>query len=133
LPLNSKLSNHAATVAANAVTSLLDDGYLEIYSGTQPVTADSIIPVHRLVATLRFWHRAFAPAFNGVAAANQIVTRTADKSGTATWFRAVTMDWDEVFNGSVGTSGCNLNLSTVDIEAGAEISISEFTYVQEKD
>jgi hypothetical protein len=133
LPLNSKLSNHAASIAANAVTPLLNDGWLEIYGGPQPPTADAIVPAHELLATLRFWQHAFSRAFNGVAAANEIATAVADRDGIATWFRATTSEGVPVFDGSVGTGGCNLNLSTVDIEAGAEISISEFTYVQEKD
>jgi len=134
MALTPKLSNAAASAAADAVTALLANGYLRIYDGTQPATADTAISTQVLLAELRFGATAFAAASNGVASANAITAdSSADATGTATWFRALKSDGTSVvFDGSVGTSGANLNLNSVAISAGAAVSVSALTYTQSK-
>jgi len=134
MSLNPKLSNAAASAAADAVLALLNSGYLRIYDGSQPATADTAIGAQNLLAELRFNATAFAGAANGVAAANSITPdSTADATGTASWFRAFKSDGTTViFDGTVGTSGANLNLNSVAISAGAAVSVSSFSYTQSK-
>jgi hypothetical protein len=134
MALSPKLANNAASVAADAVTALVNTGYLRIYDGTQPATPDTAITTQVLLAELRFSATAFGAAANGVAAANAITADpSADNTGTATWFRALKSDGTTpVFDGSVGTSGANLNLNAVAISAGAAVSVSAFTYTQSK-
>jgi len=87
-----------------------------------------------LLAELTFGNPAFGASVAGVATANAITgDTTADNTGTATWFRALKSDGTTViFDGSVGTSGANLNLNSVAISAGAAVSVSSFSYTQSK-
>lgn len=131
---NPKLTNLAANAAADAVCALLNNGYLRIYSGTQPTTADEDITTQTLLAELRFAATAFQPAVNGQATANALTAdSSANATGTATWFRALKSDGTtKVFDGSVGTTGCDLNMNSVNIQANAEVRVTSLTYTQPK-
>lgn len=48
-------------------------------------------------------------------------------TGTAAWFRAIKSDGTAVLDGSVGTSGANLNLNSVGFVSGAPVSVSSWT------
>ena len=134
MALNPKRSNTAVSAAADAVCPLLNNGYLRIYSGTQPATADTAVTTQTLLAELRWNATAFGAASSGVATANAITADTsADNTGTATWFRALKSDGTTVvFDGSVGTSGADLNLNSTSISAGAAVSVTSFTYTENK-
>jgi len=69
-----------------------------------------------------------------VATANAITAdSSANATGTATWFRALESDGTTaVFDGSVGTSGANINLNSVAISVGAAVSVTSYTYTQSK-
>ncbi len=126
------LSSTAANAAVNAVTSLLNNGYLRIYSGTKPANANSGLSGNTVLAELRFSSSAFGSASGGVAQANAITADTsANATGTATFFRAFRSDGSTVvFQGTVGTSGCDLNINSVAIQAGAMVSVTSLTYTQ---
>jgi hypothetical protein len=134
MALNPKRSNAAVSAAADAVCTLLNSGYLRIYSGTQPATADTGLSGNTLLAELRFGSTAFGAAANGVATANSITAdSSADNTGTATWFRALKSDGTStVFDGSVGTSSADLVLNSVAISSGAQVSVTSFTYTENK-
>jgi len=121
MALNPKLSNIAANAAADATCALLNSGKLRIYDGSQPATADTAITSQVLLAEMTYNSTAFASAVAGVATANAITSDSAaDATGTATWLRSLKSDGTTViFDGSVGTSGCNLNLNTTSIVANA--------------
>jgi len=132
--LTQNISNAAASAAADAVTALVNTGYLRIYDGTQPANANTAVSTQVLLAELRFGSTAFGAASNGVATANAITGDTAaDATGTASWFRALKSDGTSaVFDGSVGTSGANLNLNTTSIVANAAVNVTSLTYTQSK-
>lgn len=134
MALSPKLANVGANAAADAVCTLLNAGFLDIYDGAQPATADTAIGAQVKLAHLAFGNPAFGAAAAGVAAANAITQDTsADATGTAAWFRAYKTDGTTaVFDGSVGTSGANLNLNSAAISAGAAVSVSSFSYTQSK-
>lgn len=134
MALSPKLTNAAASEAADAVTALLDNGYLRIYDGSQPSTADTAITSQVLLAELRFSTPAFGAATNGAATANSITPdSSANASGTATWFRALQSNGTTaVFDGSVGTSLANIVLSSTSISSGETVDITSFTYTQSK-
>jgi hypothetical protein len=134
MALNPKLSNVAANAEADAVAGLLDDGYLRIYDGTQPTNADTAVGAQVLLAELRFNATAFGAAAAGVATANAFTQdASANATGTATWFRALQSDGTTVmFDGSVGTSGANLNLNSVSIVAGVAVNVTGFTFTASK-
>ena len=83
-------TNLAATTEADAVCTLLNSGYLRIYDGSQPATADTALGAQNLLAELRFNATAAPAATNGVATFNAITSdASANATGTATFFRAL--------------------------------------------
>lgn len=134
MALTQKLSNAAANAAADAVVDLADGGFLRMYDGSQPATVDTAITTQNLLAELRFGTPAYGAAVAGVASANAITSEdNADATGTASWFRVFKNDGTSaLWDGSVGTSGANINLSSTDIEAGDTVAVSSHTYTQSK-
>lgn len=134
MALNLKLSNATVNAEADAHSALLNSGYLRIYDGTQPTNADTAIGAQVLLAELRFAATAFAAASAGVATANAITSdSSANATGTATWYRTLKSDGTTVVSdGSVGTSGANLNLNSVAITAGAAVDCTAFVFTQPK-
>jgi hypothetical protein len=126
------ITNAQRSRAADAVTARANNGRLRIYSGTAPADANAALSGNTLLADLPFGATAFAAAANGVATANAITTdSSADATGTATFFRALESDLTTVvFQGTVGTSGAELNLSSVSVIAGGPVSVSSLTYTQ---
>jgi len=131
---NPKITNGAANAAADAVVDLLNSGKLRIYDGSQPTTADTDVTTQTLLAELVLNATAFGDAVDGVATANAITAdSSADATGTASWFRVLQSNGTtKMFDGSVGTSGCDLNLNSVAIQINAEVSVTSFTYTQPK-
>lgn len=125
-----KFSNAAVNSEADALSALFDNGYLRIYSGTKPANADAAVPGDAvLLAELRFGADAFPAAVAGLLTANAITAdASADATGTATWFRALKSDGTSVLmDGTVGTSGADLNLDSVAIQANADVTVTSFT------
>ena len=134
MALNPKRSNAAVNAAADALTTLLNNGYLRIYDGAQPATADTAVSSQTLLAELRFNATAFGAASAGVATANAFTSdASANNPGTASWFRALKSDGTTVvFDGSVGTTSADLVVNSTGISTGAEVSVSSFTYTENK-
>jgi hypothetical protein len=134
MALNTTLANVGANAAADAVCALCNSGFLDIYDGTQPATANTAISTQNKLAGLTFGATAFGAASLGVATANAIGSdASADMTGTASWFRAWKSDHTTaVFDGSVGLSGCNLNLLSTSITATQTVSVTAMTYTQKK-
>jgi len=127
---NLKISSTAVNAQADALSDLLDNGYLRIYDGTQPANANTAITTQVLLAELRF-NATAAPAASGGTLTMNAITQdsSADNTGTATWFRATKSDGSTVvFDGSVGTSGCDLNLGSTSITSGASVSVTSMTF-----
>jgi hypothetical protein len=112
-------------VSMNAVTALLNSGSLKIYTGSQPAINAS--PAGTLLATLTFGSTAFGNSSSGTATANAITSGTAVATGTAGCFVLEESGGTIVANGSVGTSGADLNLNSTSITSGATVSCSSFT------
>jgi hypothetical protein len=134
MALNPKLSNAGANAAADAVARQLDNGYLRIYAAAQPADADTALSGQTLLAELRFNATSAPAASAGVLTFNAFTADSAaNDTGTAAFFRALQSDGTSVvFDGSIGTSGANLNLNSVAIQSGAAVSVSSFTYTQSK-
>lgn len=131
---NPKRTNLAANTACDAMAALCNSGYLRIYDGTQPATADTAISTQTLLAELTFAATAFASAVAGVATANAIGSdASANASGTATWFRAFKTDGTTaVFDGTAAISGGDLNLGAVVIGAGTVVAVTDLTLTESK-
>lgn len=127
---NLKISTTAVNAQADALSDLLDNGYLRIYDGTQPANANTAITSQVLLAELRFNATAAPAASGGVLTMNSISQdSSANNTGTATWFRALKSDGSTaVFDGSVGTASCDLNLGSTSITSGASVAVTSMTY-----
>ena len=133
MALNTQLANATVNGQADDLSTRLNSGYLRIYNGTQPATADTSIGAQVLLAELTFSATAAPAAVNGLITFNALTAdSSANATGTPTWFRAVQSNGTTVvMDGSVGASGCNLNLSGLtggQIIIGGTVSISSFTH-----
>lgn len=132
MALNIKLAKQTGKDAVDAFTARLNDGYLRLYSGTQPIDADTEIDSQILLAEIRFANPAFDAAEDaepGSITANADISNmtqdvSANASGTATWFRALANDGTSpVFDGSAGTGTHDLVLNSNVISPGAAVEI----------
>lgn len=99
---------------------------LRIYDGTQPATGGTAT---NLLAELTC-NATFAPAASGGVLTLNAITQdsSANATGTATWFRIVQSGGStHVLDGTVGTSGADLNLNSTSIVATGTVSVSSFT------
>lgn len=125
-------SRASRSAALAAMGARLNNGYLRIYSGTRPATPDTALSGNTLLAELRFAATAFGaptaaePDVMTAAAITQ--DSAADATGTATWFRCLGSDGTTVeFDGSVGTSGSDLNLNSTSIVANGIVQVTSLT------
>lgn len=121
------------TAGVNAVTALLNNGFLNIYTGSQPALDGSLTGTR--LAHLTFGATAFggasAAAGTVTAIANAITSDTNAVAGTAGYFALLKSDNSTVVaTGSVGTSGADLNLNSTTITSNATVSCSSFTITQ---
>lgn len=111
------------------ITSAIGNaGLLRIYDGTRPATGGA--------ATTLLAELTGATPFAAGAAAGALTagTITADASanatGTATWHRWATSGGTAIVDGNVGTSGSDLNLTTVSIVATQPVSVSSYVITE---
>ena len=125
---NTHLSIASWNLALNAGIDVLNSGFMQIYTGTQPATPDTAITSQTLLATLTLSATAFGASSAGTKTANAITSGTAVATGTATWFRAFKSDDSTaVIDGSVGTSVADLNLNDTAITSGGSVSVTSWT------
>lgn len=134
MALTPKYSDTMVNAEANAVGDALNSGYIRIYDGSQPATADTAVGAQVLLAELRFGADAFGAASGGTITANAITDdSSANATGTAAWARILASNGTTVwFDGSVGTATANVILNTVSIVSGAVVSCSALTFTVSK-
>lgn len=132
--VDTKITDAVANAQANVIGDSLDNGYIRIYSGTAPVTADTALSGNTLLAELRFNAAAFPAASAGVITAAAITgDAAADATGTATFFRAFASDGTTVkWQGTCGTATSDMILNSTAIQAGAAVNASSCTYTVDK-
>lgn len=142
--LSTQLRNNLAGTTGFAST--FANGIIEIYSGSQPVTADAAV-TGTLLGTVTLNSGAFTPgtATNGLTFATAAAGAVAKSgvwsfagiaAGTAGWFRLKGNASDAGaastvlprMDGSIATSGADLNLSNIAIAVGAPNTIDTFTF-----
>ena len=126
---NTHLSIASWNLALNAaLDAACNSGFMQIYTGTQPATPDAALSGNTLLATLNLNATAFGAASGGTKTAGAITSGTAVATGTATFFRVFKSDdATAVIDGSVGTSGADLNLNDVAITTGGTVSVTSWT------
>lgn len=129
-------------------SSSFANGVIEIYSGTQPATADAAV-TGVLLGTVTLNSGAFTPgvSINGLtfaSASGGAVSKSGVWSfngiaiGTAGWFRLKANAADAGIlsttairlDGSVSTSGADMSLSNINITVGAPTTVDTFTWTQ---
>ena len=125
---NTHMSIASWNLALNAGIDVLNSGFMDIYSGTQPATPDTALSSNTLLASLALSATAFGAASSATKTANAITSATAGATGTATFARLFKSDHTTaVLDCSVGTSGCDINLNDVAITTGATVSVTSYT------
>jgi len=127
------LSDTAANAQAAALGALCNGGTLRLFSGPQPVNANTALSGNTLLATLGMSSTAFGEPGGGVMVANPITPAVAGATGTATFARFYASDGlTVVMDATVGTMDATLVLNTVAIVQGSTVAVSAYTHtVQE--
>lgn len=103
-------------------TAIGSSGLLRIYDGSRPASGGTATT---LLAELALSTTAAPGASGGVLTFSSITQdSSADATGTATWFRIVTSGGTFVIDGSVSTSGSDLNLTTTSITSGQPVQVT---------
>jgi hypothetical protein len=104
---------------------------LRIYDATGgvPANANTALGSQVLLGTLTFSATPFPAAATGTLTANAITQdSSADATGTAAFYRILNSAGTVTYaQGTVGTSGADLNLNTTSIVAGGPISVTSLT------
>lgn len=132
MALNLKYAVTLKNAQLDAITTALGaSAILDIMSGTQATNPDTAVGA-QVILSSHTCNATFAPAASGgVLTLNSIAngTGTAGAAGgtTATWFRLKTSGAVAKIDGSVGISGCDLNLNNTSIATGQTVAITSFT------
>lgn len=130
------ITNTRAQALLSDIKTAIDAGtaaIIEIRDGSQPTDADTAVGAQVLLATLTMSATAFGAVSDDtpgaiMTAAAITADSSADATGTASWFRLLTQSAGTVImDGSVGTSGCDINFNTVSFTAGSQIEITAMT------
>ena len=128
-----KISTATADAMLAALAATLNAGLIRLYSGTEPATANTALSGNTQLAELTFGNPAFGTATasgsDRIITANAITQdSSADADGTATFFRAMnTGGTVTTYQGTVGTSGQQLNLTATNIVAGGVVSVTSLS------
>lgn len=133
LGMSTTLRNNRATQILNALDANASAGQILIYSGSRPSTGAAITS-QLLLATLTL-SKPSGTISGGVLTFNAIGngtgTSAATGSGTdATWCRFQDGGGAFVTDGSVGTSGADINLNAIHIVTGATVSVTSGTITE---
>lgn len=128
--------------------STFANGVIDVYTGTQPATADSAVTGTLLgritlnsgafVAGTATNGLTFAAASGGAVSKSGVWSFNGVAAGTAGWFRLKgnALDNDAVsttlprLDGSIATSGADLNLSNISIAVSAPNTVDSFVWNQ---
>lgn len=101
-----------------------------IYEGTQPANANTAISTQTLLVECDLASN-FGTDSNGTLTLGTVNSGTAVATGTAEFFRIFKSDGTTVvMDGSVATSGADMNLSSTSIATGQTVSISSGTIIR---
>jgi hypothetical protein len=128
---NLKYSNGTRDAQQTGLITYAGSGsIIRLYDGTQPANANTAISTQTLLVSLTI-SGAFGTDSNGTITLGSVTNGTAVASSTATFFRIVKSDGTTVvMDGSVSTSGADLNLNTTTIASGQVVGITAGTIIR---
>lgn len=135
---NPFFSDATTQAAVDAMAARANGGFIMVYSGSQPADANQPV-TGTLLAKLPLSATAFAASTASgstgsrvvTAVANPITSQAALATGTAGYHALMKSDGVTVVAmGSVGTSGCDLNLNSTGLVSGTNVSVSSYTLSQ---
>lgn len=126
------LSTAVRNAVVDALVALIDAdagaGTLKIYDGTKPAGPNTAITGQVLLATVTLGVTSYGSASAGVATMQGTpLSATGLATSTASWFRIADNSGDPVLDGTCGTSGQDLNLNTLAISTGVNVSVTSGT------
>jgi len=128
LAFSTTLRNSRADLIDDAANGGAGAALIRIYDGSRPATGGTATT---LLAELTASDPMFGAASSGAITASAITAdSSANATGTATWFRVVDSAGTFVMDGSVGTSGSDLNLNSTSISTGQNVSITSFVITE---
>lgn len=103
---------------------------IHLYTGTQPANANTALSGNTLLVSLTI-SGSFGTDSNGTLTVGSVSNGTAVATGTATFFRITKSDNSTVvMDGTVGTSGADMNFNTVSIVTGDTVAITSGTIIR---
>lgn len=128
---NLKYSNGTRDAQQQGLITYAGSGaIIHIYEGTQPANANTAISGQTLLVSLTI-SGSFGTDSDGTITLSSVTNGTAVATGTAQFFRITKSDNSTVImDGSVGTSGCDMNLNNTSINSGQTVSITSGTIIR---
>lgn len=133
MALTLTITNAVAQAMLQALKDAIDAGtaaIIEIYTASQPTDADTAVGAQTKLATLTMSATAFGAVGDDtpgaiMTAAAITADSSADATGTAAWFRMLTQaGGTTILDGSISTTGADMNFNTVSFTSGSQIEIS---------
>ena len=128
---NLKYSNGTRDAQQTGLITYAGSGsIIRLYDGTQPTNANTAISTQTLIVSLVV-SGSFGTDSNGSITLGTVTNGTAVASSTVTFFRIVKSDGTTVvMDGSVGTSGADMNLNSTTISSGQTVAITAGTIIR---
>ena len=124
MPSNLFISDQAASTCIDKIGKQLDQGFLDVYAGTQPADANTNTTASEyILAQYNFAFNA-GTAVGSTWTANAINSTIASSTGIATFYACYSSGHALIMYGSVSTSGADFNLNTNNIIQGIHLSIT---------
>lgn len=124
-----QLSTGVRNAQLDEITTAVGNGaLLRIYDGTPPANAGAALSGNTLLAELTCGSPFGGAASSGQLTANSITQdSSANATGTASFFRIYDSGGSTCYvQGTVGTSGADLNLNTTSIVSAGPVAVTSF-------
>ena len=126
ITLSNTFTNNLLGTGTQGVATQIGGGTLIIYSGSPPAGPNEALSGNTVLATFTFNAAGSqgSPSGGVMNLSFAATTVTASASGTATFFRVANSGTTALIQGTVGTSGSDFNLSSVNITSGDNVTIT---------
>lgn len=127
--LAAPVANSMATTITTAIDAGTGPGTIKVYTGAMPATPETAAS-GTLLATFTLVDPSLESSASGGVATldfNPDITASVVASGTAGWFRIADSAGNPVLDGSVGTSGQDMNFTSTSWVSGGTVTLTTGT------